>query len=143
MIGLTLKFKSISLGIVILQPFVVFFLTFQFILQMLPKRSFVFGVSELSTMFVMAMKARIVTSSIFMNVSLQIFIFGFHQMNFKWVFFAFSTLLLPNFTLIVELLCKLLAFYVNSFHCLLVWEFSFTFIALSLVNPSWLPLISW
>ena len=124
MTRLTLKFMNTSHSIAILQPFVAFYLKFLFILPMPLKKLFLFGVLELSSMFVMVVKARLVSSFIFMNVSLHTFMFGFHWMNFKWVFFVFLTLPLLNYILIAELLCKPFAFCVNIFHCLLIREFS-------------------
>jgi len=78
MIGLIPKFANTSLGIAIIQSFVVFFLKFQFILLMPLKKLFLFGVLELTTMFFMVVKARLVNSSILMNVFLRKFMFGFH-----------------------------------------------------------------
>jgi len=135
MTGLTLKFENTSLHIAILQPFRVFFhLKFLFILLILLKRLFIFGMLELLTMFVMAVKTSLVNFSIFMNVSLPTFMFDFLWMNFKWVFFVFLMLPSLNYILTVGLLCKLFVFYVNTFHCLIVREFFFITIVLSLTS---------
>ena len=77
MIGLTLKFENIFLGIVLLQPLEVVFPTFIFTFLMQMKRSFFFGTPEPLTMFVMVVKVTIVNSSIFINVFLLTFMLDF------------------------------------------------------------------
>jgi len=86
----SIESKGIFLGIVVCQSYVVFCQIFSFILMKLLRKSFIFSVVELLTMFAMVMRVRLtIFFLIFMSVFLRTFMFGFLLMTSKWVFFTF------------------------------------------------------